>query len=219
VPESERWQASMRHGPSAPLRDIFSRSSIRNTLLGIVFASIALIGTWGSVQWIPVWVDKMVGREMPEAKAAAAMASALGAIVGCLVGPLLGGKVGRRPAFFVLCLTSLGVCAFLYRAGLPYGPVFQGVVFLTGLTTAAFYGWFPLFLPELFPTRARTTGQGVCFNSGRIFAAVGAVLGGRLVGYFGGDYARMGSVITLVYLAGMVLIWLAPETKGKPLPE
>ncbi len=33
------------------------------------------------------------------------------------------------------------------------------------------------------------------------------------------DYARMGGIMSLVYLAGMVLIWFCPETKGQPLPE
>ena len=28
----------------------------------------------------------------------------------------------------------------------------------------------------------------------------------------------MGATITLVYLVGLVVIWLAPETKGQPLP-
>ena len=219
VPESERWKASTSRGPSAPLREILSKAYLKNTLLGIAFASIALIGTWGSVQWIPVWVDQMAGSSAPRAKAVIAMISALGAITGCIIGPLIGGKVGRRPAFFLLCLASLVTCGFLYRAGLVYGLVFQATVFLTGVTTAAFYGWFPLFLPELFPTRARATGQGVCFNTGRIFAAGGAILGGRLVAFFDGDYARMGAMITLVYLLGMVLIWLVPETKGRPLPE
>ncbi len=219
VPESERWKAAAAKGPSAPLREVFSRAYLRNTLLGIAFASIALIGTWASVQWIPVWVDQLVGHTMPKAKAFAAMLSALGAITGCIIGPLLGGKMGRRPAFFLLCVSSLVTCGILYRTGLSYGLMFQTMVFLAGATTAAFYGWFPLFLPELFPTRARATGQGVCYNTGRVFAAAGAVLGGQLVGLFGGDYARMGAVITLIYLLGMVLIWFVPETKGKPLPE
>jgi hypothetical protein len=30
---------------------------------------------------------------------------------------------------------------------------------------------------------------------------------------------KAGSIVTLVYLAGLILIWLAPETKDKPLPE
>jgi hypothetical protein len=111
------------------------------------------------------------------------------------------------------------VCGILFRGGIAYGSTFQFLVFLTGMTTAAFYGWFPLYLPELFPTRSRATGQGVGYNSGRIFAAMGAIAGGQLVAAFDGDYARMGSVITLIYLVGMIVIWLAPETKGKPLPD
>jgi hypothetical protein len=89
---------------------------------------------------------------------------------------------------------------------------------LTGVTTAAFYGWFPLYLPELFPTRVRATGQGLCFNAGRIVAAAGALTSGQLVAHYGG-YPQMGSVITLVYLAGFVLIMMAPETRGRSLPE
>jgi MFS family permease len=140
VPESERWKATTLQGPSSPLREVLSKPYLRNTVLGIVFASIALIGTWGSVQWIPVWVDQMVGPSMPRAKAVISMVSALGAITGCLVGPLLGGKIGRRPAFFCLCLASLATCGFLYRGGLSYGLTFQIMVYLAGTATAAFYG-------------------------------------------------------------------------------
>jgi hypothetical protein len=90
---------------------------------------------------------------------------------------------------------------------------------LVGGATAAFYGWLPLYLPELFPTRARATGQGLCYNFGRILAAAGAIQMGRLLQAYEGSYARAGAVITLVYALGLGLIWLAPETKGKPLPE
>lgn len=68
-------------------------------------------------------------------------------------------------------------------------------------------------------TRVRATGQGVSFNSGRLIAAAGALVQGQLVGYFGGSYAQAGAVISLIYVVGMVTIWFAPETKGKPLPE
>ncbi len=220
VPESERWKASVpKEKKHHPLKEVFSKKLIKHTCLAICFSSIALIGTWGSVQWIPVWVDQMVGEALPTAKSDAGMLNALGAIVGCLAGPLIGGGIGRRPAFFTLCLSSLLVCGVLYRSGIEYGATFKCLVFMAGMTTAAFYGWFPLYLPELFPTRSRATGQGVGYNSGRIFAAFGAIAGGQLVAAFDGDYARMGGVISLVYLLGMILIWLAPETKGKPLPD
>jgi hypothetical protein len=87
------------------------------------------------------------------------------------------------------------------------------------LATASFYGWFPLYFPELFPTRARATGQGMSFNAGRVFAAAGAITQGQLVAHFNGSYAQAGAIVTLVYLLGMILIWFAPETKGKPLPD
>ena len=111
------------------------------------------------------------------------------------------------------------MCAILFHFVHVYGPVFLFFAFAVGGTTATFYGWFPLYFPELFPTRVRATAQGTCFNSGRVLAAVGAVAGGQLVGYFDNSYARAGSVVTLIYLLGMVLIWFAPETKGQPLPD
>ncbi|MCY3021722.1 MAG: MFS transporter [Planctomycetota bacterium] len=219
VPESERWKQSVKHAAARPVREIFSPALLRTTLLAITFAAVALIGTWGSVQWIPMWVDRLTGGKLPEAKAWAQLLASLGAIVGCMIGPLVGAWLGRRPAYFGLCLTSLLACAYLYRGEHQYGNLLLCMTFIVGGTTAAFYGWLPLYLPELFPTRVRATGQGVSFNTGRILAAVGAVYAGELVKYYGGDYARMGTMITLIYIVGMVVIWFAPETKGKPLPE
>ncbi len=219
VPESEKWKRAVTLQVTNPLREIFGPTMLKTTCLGIVFASIALIGTWGSIQWIPLWVDQMTGGKIPGAKAVVQMASSFGAVVGCLIGPLLGGRIGRRPTYFILCLASLVVCAFLFRVLHEYNTLFVCVTFLAGLCTASFYGWFPLYLPELFPTRIRATGQGVCYNFGRIFAAVGALAGGSLVQYFDGSYARAGSVITLIYVAGLCVIWLAPETKGRSLPD
>jgi len=152
------------------------------------------------------------------AKANTLALSALGAVFGCFIGAWMGGKFGRRPAYFILCLVSLLACGYLFRSVHEYGPIFLGMVFLVGGVSAAFYGWLPLYLPELFPTRARATGQGLSFNSGRVLAAVGALQMGSLMQHFNGSYAKAGALITLIYIVGMVVIWMAPETKGKPLP-
>jgi len=42
---------------------------------------------------------------------------------------------------------------------------------------------------------------------------------GALMQSFDGSYAKAGAIITLIYVVGLGLIWLGPETKGKPLPE
>ncbi|HZR20282.1 MAG TPA: MFS transporter [Verrucomicrobiae bacterium] len=218
VPESRRWREAVQAGTERPLRRIFSGTLRARTLLGIAFAAISLIGTWGSVQWLPAWADQMTHGQNRNAKGLTQTLIAFGAVIGCFIGPWIGARAGRRPAYFVLCLMSLLSCAALFRLVSAYGPFFQVMSFVVGASTAAMYGWLPLYLPELFPTAVRATGQGICYNAGRVFAAIGAVEMGQLMAFYSGSYARAGATITLVYAIGLLLIWLSPETKGRPLP-
>lgn len=218
VPESERWQHAAQAAPTRPLHDIFAPGLRKTTLLATLFCGIALLVTWGTVQWLPAWADQLTGGTMPKAKAYTQALSAFGSVVGCLVGAWLGARMGRRPAYFVMCLTSLVSCAILFRGISSYGTPFLAMVFLVGALTASFYGWTPLYLPELFPTRMRATGQGLAYNAGRVIAALGTLQMGALMKEFDGSYARAGAVVSLIYLLGMAVIWFAPETKDRPLP-
>ncbi|MDQ3624870.1 MAG: MFS transporter [Verrucomicrobiota bacterium] len=219
VPESERWKAAVRDGPAQPVREIFGPVLRSRTFLAIAFASVALIVTWGIVQWIPLWADQMTGGTHPRAKAYAQFWMSFGAVLGSLGAPLIGLRFGRRPVYFGLCLASLGACLLLFRGFSEYSLSFLAAVGLVGACTASFYGWLPQYLPELFPTRVRATGQGLAFNFGRILAAGGAWQMGAVMGYFDNSYAKAGVTMALVYLIGMGLIWLAPETRGKSLPD
>jgi MFS family permease len=219
VPESDRWRQATKDKESRPIREIIESGLLPVSLVAIGLASIALIGTWGSVQWLPLWADQLTDGKVHSAKALTQFLSAIGAIIGCILGALVAGRIGRRPAYFGLCLLSFGLCAWLFRSITEYGAPFLLLVTIIGGVTAAFYGWLPLYLPELFPTRVRATGQGLCFNFGRILAAAGALTQGKLVEAYGGSYARAGATVTFVYLVGMALIWLAPETKGRALPD
>ncbi len=226
------------------MRDIFQPGIRHKTILGTCLGGIALVGTWASVQWITPWANKLAAGtdNATSASSAVQISLAIGAIIGTLAAAQFAEWFSRRKSYFVLALGSLLVCAFLYRSPLhfpltagwleridPEQRLFGGVqafnwqfILLAGLTgclTSSFYGWLPLYLPELFPTRIRATGQGFAFNFGRMLAAVGAVQGGQLLDYFHEDYARMCGIMSLVYLVGMVLIWFCPETKGQPLPE
>ncbi|MFN0197380.1 MAG: MFS transporter, partial [Planctomycetaceae bacterium] len=80
-----------------------------------------------------------------------------------------------------------------------------------------FFGWLPLYLPELFPTHARATGSGVSFNFGRILTATGVLATGALTAYYQEDYARAGRVTSLVYALGMIIILFAPDTSKKKI--
>lgn len=218
VPESERWKSAAAVRTKSPLTEVFSGRQLKTTLLAIAFGSIALVGTWGSVQWIPSWIDK-IAVDQPSAKSLASILSSAGAVLGSFLGAAIGVRVGRRAVYFGLCLSSLLVCGYLFRAMDEFNASMLLVIGLAGFTTAAFYGWLPLYLPELFPTRMRATGQGLAFNFGRIVAAFASLQTGELVKRFDGSIAQAAAATSLVYALGLVLIWFAPETRGQPLPE
>lgn len=97
MPESERWKESVkRSGAARPLREIFSGGLLPTALLGIAFAAVALIGTWGSVQSLPAWADKLTDGAVPKAKALTQIISGLGSVAGCFFGAWIGAAVGRR---------------------------------------------------------------------------------------------------------------------------
>ncbi|MFZ1932128.1 MAG: MFS transporter [Thermoguttaceae bacterium] len=154
-----------------------------------------------------------------KSKAAAQILMGVGAIIGCLAASVVGGMFARRPVYFGLCLLSFLSASYLFRCLTEYNAWFLFVVFVVGGITAAYYGWLPLYLPELFPTRIRATGQGLSFNFGRILAAGGTLCLGQFFRLFGGDYGQAMGAVALVYLLGMAVIWFAPETYGKPLPD
>lgn len=215
VPESHKWQETQKRSPTRPLTELVQdRPLLKATLLAIVFASIALLGTWGAVQKIPSWVGALPGHG-DSSQGNVQMALGLGAILGCMIAPYLAAIFNRRIAYFLLSLGSLIGCELLFTQFRTYNTAFLALAFFVGAITAAVYGWLPLYLPELFPTRVRATAQGIAFNFGRILAGVGALSGGLL----GSDYAKMGAYVSLIYILGLVLIWFAPETKGRPLPD
>ena len=223
VPESARWQAATKKGGSSPIVEIFKPGLRRKTLLAIAFSAVPLIGTWGAVSgFLPAWVNwlaERAGEPRGHLGSLAQIMASVGAIISCIVAPVLGGMWGRRPVYFGLCVLSLLTCQSIFWGFDSYSPVLIATTITLGLTTSAFYGWLPLYLPELFPTRVRATGQGLSFNFGRIVAAVGVLFMGQLTRFFDGNYGRAMATITLVYVVGLVLIWFAPETKGKPLPD
>lgn len=160
-----------------------------------------------------------IKRDAARAKATVQILLAIGAITGTYIAGVVGGLFGRRIVYFSLSALSLGTCVVLFRFMDEYNLVFLFVIFLAGGITAAFYGLLPLYLPELFPTRVRATGQGLSFNFGRFLAAGATLITGDLVKVWGGNYALAGATITLIYIFGMFVIWFGPETKGKPLPD
>ncbi len=222
VPESPHWLASRsreRSGPPRmPVAEVFRPPLLRLTLIGICLGAIPLLGGWGSGNWLIPWSGQVYKGDVADFKGWVVMARSSGAILGALAGGWLANLFGRRSTYFVISLGSLAISGYLFRMISPAdGNEFLVWAFLLGLVSTVYFGWLPLYLPELFPTHARATGAGVTFNFGRILATVGVLGAGALSRVFEGDFARVGAVTSLIYAAGMVVILFAPDTSTAKL--
>jgi MFS family permease len=141
----------------------------------------------------------------------------VGALAGYLSFGPLAERFGRRGAFCLMCVGSLVMLPVTFLTPRSYAEVLL-LLPLLGFFNNGIFSGFPVYLPELYPTRIRATGAGFCFNAGRVLASTGPFLTGLLVAALG-SFGRAASAIGLIYLVGLLLLPFAPETRGKPLPE
>jgi MFS family permease len=207
----------------------FSGNPLTRMLLAATLSGVALLGTWGTIQQAPAWAGVLVEQERqglpadslappPPAKEWTQIAAAFGAIFGTIAAALLGDWLGRRITYVLLCVGSFAIIQVFFQTSVVFDTRFVILAFLTGGITASFYGWLPLYLPELFPTAIRATGQGFGFNFGRILAAIGVLQLQTLQTAVGG-LPQACAALSYIYVAGVIVIWFVPETKGQPLPE
>ena len=183
-----------------------------------------MLGTWGVFQWIPSWVDQSwapTWHYVPEA--GDADVHGVRPDHGRVFGGFIAEWIGRRKSYALFCTGSFLASVILFYFVRSYGPLLWTLAAVAGVFSTAFFGWLPLYLPELFPTRIRATGEGITYNFGRILAAVGVFAGmGNLYHFFGTGaraFAKASTVMAGVYVVGLILIWFLPETKGQKLPE
>ncbi len=220
IREPEKWTHAIKRGEKPDLNQLWQKPLRNRTILACIVSSVVMVGTWGVFQWIPSWVNTIVGGDAAQQRATAQMYMAFGQIIGAFIGGTLAEWLGRRWSYALFCLGSLIFSVALYGRVTAYGMPLLLMASVAGIFSASFFGWLPLYLPELFPTRIRATGEGITYNFGRILAAAGVFLGtGNLVAYFDGSFALAGATMASVYLIGIITIWFLPETKGGILPD
>lgn len=229
VKEPERWvQARAQEqqrglARARKLPELFTPGLLGPTLAGSGLAFVAVFGLWGATNWTPTLVRTLPDIQKLDATlhttyvSYAAMLLNVGALVGYLSFGPVADRLGRRPAFAIMCLGSLVMVPITFLTPQDYGDLLLLLPVLGFFNNGIFSG-FPIYLPELYPTRIRGTGAGFCFNVGRVLASAGPFLTGLLVTQLG-SYGKAASASALVYLVGLLILPFAPETKGRPLPD
>ena len=145
-----------------------------------------------------------------------------GAFFGIFAFSWLTGLMGRRwtfALFFVLAMLSTAGTFWFLRTR---EDIFW-MIPIMGFCQIALFGGYAIYLPELFPTRLRSTGTSFCYNVGRFVAALGPLTLGLLTSRVFAAHAEpmryAGVSMCVVFLIGLATLPFAPETKGRPLPE
>ena len=228
VKEPERWvkaRAEERQaGGARPLKlmELFAPGLRRATLVGSGLAFVAVFGLWGATNWTPTLIRAlpelhgMNASELTSRVSYATMLLNVGALAGYLSFGPLADRVGRRRVFALMCVGSLVMLPVTFLTPRTYAQVLW-LLPLLGFFNNGIFSGFPIYLPELYPTRIRATAAGFCFNIGRVLAATGPFVTGYLVMALG-SFGLAASAVAVVYVVGLLILPFAPETKGRPLP-
>ena len=233
VKEPEAWQAARKTAAEnidrqlGDLKGLFTTPRWRrNTLVGLALALVGVTGLWGVGFYTPELIDSALGdlprEELGNVKAMGMLLQDVGAFFGMLAFTWIATRMGRRLAFgsaFVCCWIVVSAVFLLLD---ERWHAYAMLPFL-GFVTLSLFGGYSIYFPEIYPTRLRSTGTGFCYNVGRVVAAVFILFKIPIRNLFDGlgfqQPFRSGSlVLALVYLAGLIVLFWAPETKGRPLP-
>ena len=198
----------------SPLKQIFRGDLLRVTLAASVLATGIQGGYYAMFTWIPTYL-----KEERDLTVVGTSGYLFVVIVGSFLGYVTAGHVhdrlGRRRTF-ALFASMAGLSLVLYFL-IPSGS--NGTLLLVGFPLGFFasgcFSGFGSYLSELFPTRARGTGGGFCYNVGRGF---GALFPG-IIGFLAAAIGLGGAVAFGVfgYLLAIGALAFLPETHGKEL--
>lgn len=231
-------------GLLAPYRSLLSSERWRkNLIIGALIASTGVVGLWAIGEYavdlqsavfkshyeknIPAGVTDAkiwVKQHVENAKVWAYLLNMLGAAVGMWAFTRVANAVSRRFAFFIGFSAALAITFFVYwKMDSPQDAYWM--MPLMGAAQLGVFAGFAIYLPELFPSRMRSTGTSFCYNLGRFAAAAGSFFSSILSQQVFGShpspdpYRFSAMAMCVIFFVGIITLIWAPETKGKPLPE
>ncbi len=217
----------------------------KNTLVGMLLAFAGVVGLWGIGFFAPRLIRSVFDGTFTEwGKAAGHTGDELkryvenrkilwtginsllqnfGAFCGVYAFSIITTRyLGRKPSFFVFFLLALVSTLAVFWFLNDFSQIFW-MIPIMGFCQIALFGGYAIYFPELFPTRLRSTGTSFCYNVGRLVAAGGPFVLGKLQSVVYKDFDQplryAGATMCAVFLLGLVALLWAPETRGRPLPE
>ena len=197
----------------------------RRAILGLLLAAVGLAGYWGVFVAGQPLVERMVtahGGSAAEAREKGQFAYGIILNIGVAIGLFAMGPLcawlGRKRAFVLMQIGALIITPLTCFAPSTYVQLLL-ILPVFGFFLVGMHAGYAVYFPELFPTRQRATGAGLCFNGGRLVAAPMLWFSAWLKARPHVDLRTAVSLLSLIYVAGVVLVLFMPETKGLALED
>ncbi|MDI9777493.1 MFS transporter [Pseudomonas putida] len=209
-------QAKAEEKAEAPAHfyEILAPGMLWTTVRASLLTTGALGGYYAITSWLPTFLKSERGLSVLGTGGYLAMVI-VGSYIGYVVSAYLSDLLGRKKNFILFAVGSF-IIVLLYTQM----PVSDGVMlwlgFPLGFFASGIFSGMGAFLTELFPTRVRGSGQGFCYNVGKVIAALFPLLIGLL-----GEKIPLGlgiGVFSAVSYGVVIVAALSlPETRGKQL--
>lgn len=256
--EPEKWVKAKQEGRATGVKfgsyvALLGKGPWRKpAILGMLLCIVGVIGLWGIGFFAPELVGDVISQSLRAKgldetvvasqatyyKGINSIVQNIGAFFGMIAFSMMAQRTGRKPAFVVAFLGALISTIVYFRTFNGVGDIWMSSVM--GFFQLALFAGFAIYLPELFPTRLRSTGVSFCYNVGRFIAATGPFTLGTLqeslkktaiakLPVTADDAAKALAKldafrdactwVSLVFVLGLVVVFFLEETKGRPLPE
>jgi predicted MFS family arabinose efflux permease len=236
LPESPAWKQKKASGtlrrPS--LAQLFTPELRRTTIVTTIMFAFAYGAAFGAIQQMPRIVPGIAEVSVlpgPQQQQTASLVQAfqeVGGLVGRFLLAFLAIRiVSRRRLIHLFQVPGLVIVPFVFAyAGTSNLELAKWGMFLAGLFTVAQFSFWGNYLPRVFPTHLRGTGEGFAANiGGRMIGTGFAFVTTQLANVTPGAtpperLAYAAAVVGFaVYLGGFIASWWLPEPKGDSLPE
>ena len=226
----------------------------RPAILGMILCVSGVVGLWGvgffSGALIGPAIENALKAQNPAITPAALAAGKqwwtaanlivqnIGAFFGMILFAKLAHRYGRKTIFAFGFIAAFAATIFFYQNFQTKADIWM--TGMMGFCQLSIFAGFAIYLPELFPTRLRSTGVSFCYNVGRFIAATGPITLGGLQKYLSEKavaalpttadalskadaqltaFRSAACWLACIYVIGLLVLPFLPETKGRPMPE
>jgi MFS family permease len=213
LPESQIWIDKKIRGtlqrPS--VRELFQPAMRRTTLVSMMLVACSYALASGVILHTPRMVPAlpqlhgMSPRRVEQTVSSVQLCQELGTIAGRFLFAVLVIRIAtQRRLLRIFLIAGLGVFASVYFFAAVHSlPLLKVGIFLAGLFLNAAFSFWGNYLPRMYPTYLRGTGESFSLNIGaRLLGPVAAIVTTQLVNVMPGS----GSAVRLAYSAGTVAV-------------